>query len=111
MIEIILKQYLEKKLKKTVLLEHENDEPTQFFLIQKTSGGFDNQISSATFAMQSYADSKYNAALMNVELKKAMLQVIELNEIASVKLNSDYDFTDTESKKYRYQAVFDINYY
>ena len=26
-------------------------------------------------------------------------------------LNSDYNFTDTETKEYRYQAVFDINYY
>ena len=25
-------------------------------------------------------------------------------------LNGDYNFTDTETKRYRYQAVFDLTY-
>mgnify|MGYP003563868377 CR=1 FL=1 len=25
--------------------------------------------------------------------------------------NSDYNFTDTDTKQYRYQAVYDINYF
>ena len=37
--------------------------------------------------------------------------MINLDEIASVKLNSDYNFTDEETKQYRYQAVFDIKHY
>ena len=32
-------------------------------------------------------------------------------EVASCRLNSDYNFTDTTKKQYRYQAVFDIVYY
>lgn len=32
-------------------------------------------------------------------------------KIGSVRLNSDYNFTDIEMKRYRYQAVFDIYYY
>jgi len=34
-----------------------------------------------------------------------------LNEIGKVKLNSDYNFTDTVTKQYRYQAVYDISHY
>ena len=37
--------------------------------------------------------------------------MITLNSISKIKLNSDYNFTDTETKEYRYQAVFDINHY
>lgn len=40
-----------------------------------------------------------------------MEKALNLDEIASVKLDNDYNFTDTETKEYRYQAVFDITYY
>ena len=40
-----------------------------------------------------------------------MYDLIELDEITSLHLNSDYDYTDTTIKKYRYQAVFDIGYF
>ena len=33
-----------------------------------------------------------------------------LTNISSVKLNTDYDFTDEETKEYRYQAVYDLVY-
>lgn len=53
----------------------------------------------------------YKAAELNEEVKKVVAEMIELDSIARVQLNSDYNFTDTETKRYRYQAVFDINYY
>ena len=37
--------------------------------------------------------------------------ITEKPEIAACRLNSDYNFTDTAKKKYRYQAVFDLVYY
>ena len=53
----------------------------------------------------------FGASSLNEEVKKAVDSLIELNEIASVKLNTDYNFTDTTTKKYRYQAVYDIKHY
>ncbi|SDQ04437.1 hypothetical protein SAMN04487752_0319, partial [Carnobacterium viridans] len=50
-------------------------------------------------------------ALLNEELKEVVENLILLNEISGVRLNSDYNFTDTTTKEYRYQAVFDINHY
>lgn len=110
MIEITIKKYLEEKTKKTVLLEHKENEPAQFFLIQKLGGGFRDGISNASFAIQSYANSKYECAVMNEDLKKAMLSAIELKDVSSVRLDSDYDYTDVQEKKHRYQAVYDIYY-
>ena len=55
--------------------------------------------------------SMYEAAKLNEQLKEVVERLIELNEISNVSLNSDYNFTDTETKEYRYQAVFDINHY
>ena len=48
---------------------------------------------------------------INEEVKAAMDEIIVLPEISRSKLNSDYNFTDTEKKRYRYQAVYDITHY
>ena len=37
--------------------------------------------------------------------------LVTLNEIVSVELNSDYNYTDTTTKEYRYQGVYNITHY
>ena len=37
--------------------------------------------------------------------------MVALDEVSKVSLNSDYNFTDAATKRYRYQAVFDIIHY
>ena len=53
----------------------------------------------------------YEAAALNELVKTAADSLVTLDEIASAKLNSDYNFTDTTTKRYRYQAVYDIKHY
>ena len=50
---------------------------------------------------------------LNREGVKELLQSqdMQLNDVIKVSLNSDYNFTDITTKRYRYQAVFDISYY
>lgn len=112
MIEKVLLDYLSDNLSAPVYMEIPKNSPSKYFVIEKTSGAQVNHINNSTFAIKSYADSLYNAACMNEELKGIMLDhLIELPEIASVTLNSNYNFTDTQTKTYRYQAVFDIVHY
>lgn len=111
MIEIIIKQYLDSHLSVPSFLEYPNDKPQRFVIFEKTSSGKSNHLPSSTFAFQSYAESMYESALLNEEVKEVVENMIELDEIRSIKLNSDYNFTDTTTKEYRYQAVFDIKYY
>ena len=85
--------------------------PESYVIFEKTSSGKNNYLPSSTFAFQSYAPSMYEAAKLNDELKQVIENMIELDEISGIHLNSDYNFTDTETKQYRYQAVFDINHY
>ena len=80
-------------------------------LFEKTGSGRNNRLNSSTFAFQSYAESMYQAALLNEEVKSAVDDLITLDEIGRVSLNSDYNFTDTTTKEYRYQAVYDITHY
>lgn len=110
MIELIIKNHLEKTLKVPVYLEKEDNMPDSYVIFEKTSGGQKNQINFTSFAFQSYAKSMYEAAKLNEELKAAVFKLQWSKEVGGVRLNSDYNFTDTTSKKYRYQAVFDITY-
>lgn len=111
MIEIIILDYLNANLSVPAVMEREKNAPDRFVVLEKTSGGERNHVSSATFAFQSYSKtSMFEAAELNEELKHVVKNMIELDGIASVKLNSDYNFTDTSTKEYRYQAVFDFKY-
>lgn len=111
MIESIIKQYLDSHLSVPSFLEQSGEMPDSYVLFEKTGSSKRNYLSSSTFAFQSYAKSMYDAAKLNEELKEVVENMIELNEISNVQLNSDYNFTDTTTKEYRYQAVFDINHY
>ena len=63
------------------------------------------------FLVQSYAESKLEAVLLNKQAKAAMDSLIELNRISACNLSGDYPFPDTKRKLHRYQAVYDITYY
>lgn len=110
MIEEVVLKYLNETLDVRVSLEKDKTIDS-FVFIERTAGGRDNFINRATFAIQSYGKTKYEAAKLNEQVKKAMDQIIILDKISKSKLNNDYEFTDTTKKQYRYQAVYDLVYY
>lgn len=96
----------------TAYMEIPANPPKRFIIIEKTGGSESNHIKRSTFAIQSYAESLYQAAALNESIKACMLDdLITVDEVASVRLNSNYNYTDSETKRYRYQAVFDITHY
>lgn len=112
MIEKILLDYLGGRLPDVpVRMEVPEDRPAFFVVIEKTGSSRINHIDSATVAVQSYAATMYDAAALNERVKAAMLDSITLDSISRAALNSDYNYTDTASKHYRYQAVFDVTFY
>ena len=111
MIEITIKNHLDSALTASVYMEKPETAPSEYVLLEKTGSDKNNRLNSSTFAFQSYSTSMYKAALLNELVKSAVESLIALNEIASVKLNSDYNYTDTTTKQYRYQAVYDIKHY
>lgn len=111
MIEEIVLSYLKEKLDVPCGLEEPKEGTEAFVVIERTGGGSKEHVSSAVFAVQSYGKTLYEAAELNEKVKQAMLGIAELDRICKIKLNSDYNFTDTETKRYRYQAVFDLVYY
>ncbi|RGG57694.1 hypothetical protein DW762_02305 [Ruminococcus sp. AM29-19LB] len=108
MIEQIVRDYLEEQLGIPVRMEEEAGLPEEYIVVEKTGSGQTNHIKRATLAVQSYSSSLYQAASLNERVKEAMEKIIEMDDISKCELNSDYNYTDTARKKYRYQAVFDI---
>ena len=110
MIEKIVFDYLSQMLDVPVRTEKLGNVPEEYVLIEKTGSSVENHINSSTIAIQSYSDTFYNAALLNDQVKQAMDHMAESTNIYKSSLNSDYNFTDTNTKQYRYQAVYDIYY-
>lgn len=114
MIELVILEYLKDKLDCPVSMEEMDID--EYVLIKKTGSGFNNLISSTSVTIQSYSDSLYNACLLNEKVKTIMLGldgrgITELDEVSKCGLNSDYVYTDTTTKHYRYQAVYElVNY-
>lgn len=111
MIELIVLNHLNSKLSEPVSLEKPSAQTGSYVVFEKTSSSKGNHLPSATIAFQSYAETLYQAVVLNEEVKEAVESLIELDEIRGLTLNSDYNFTDISTKEYRYQAVYDIRYY
>ncbi|MDO4681089.1 MAG: hypothetical protein Q4A55_07585 [Aerococcus sp.] len=111
MIEEVIRNKLVSEMGDIVFLEHPEITRPQFVVMERIGGAEHNHLSSCMMAFQSYGYTLYYAAQLNEYLKYCVRRLVELPEIAAVKLNSDYNFTNEETKEYRYQAVFEINYY
>lgn len=110
MIEKVVLDYLSSKLDCDVYMEIPQNPPKTFVRVEKTGSSKSNYICSATFAIQSYADTLLNACELNEKVKDAMDIMDDTEDIFSARLNSDYNYTDTSTKKYRYQCVYDLKY-
>lgn len=111
MIEQTIRDHLIAVLAVPVVLEIPARLPETFVVLEKTGSGITNCIQRSTLAVQSYAPSLNQAAELNERVKAAMAQAAALPELCAVRLNSDYNFTDTTIKRYRYQAIFDLTHY
>lgn len=115
MIETVLFDFLTEKMSVPVFFEVPKNPPSAMIILEKTGSTLNNHVSTSTFAVQSYGASLLEAAELNDLVKKTILDgvdgIITLDEVTKVELNSDYNFTDTTSKRYRYQAVIVIYHY
>lgn len=112
-IEQALYEFLKEKTDIPVFCEIPADDvPEEFFLIEKTGSSMSNHINMSQITIQTYADRMFRASVLNDFMKHMLIyEAIKLNEMISISLNADYNYTDTQEKKYRYQAVFDIKHY
>lgn len=111
MIESIVRNYLLTALTVPVYIDVPANPPSKYVTIERTGGGEVEHIRNAMIAIQSYGGSRLEAATLHEEVSALMKSMNTLDVISACDLNAEYDFTDTSTKRYRYQAVFDIIYY
>lgn len=112
MIEQIVFEYLKRTLTDVrITTEIRQGMPDSFVFIEKTGSSMRDLLKVSRLAIQSYGKSLYDAALLNERVKTAIFGMVSEAEISNVELNSDYNYTDTQTKTPRYQAVFEITHY
>lgn len=111
MIEKTILDYLGEHLSVPVYMEEPIDKPASYVLIERTGSSESDLIESTTLALQSYGASLYDAAALNMAVKARIKQAVELPSVSAVYINSDYNFTDTETKRYRYQCVAVVTHF
>lgn len=119
MIEKTIYDYLSTQIGVPVFLElpevpsEEYPEmPDEFIVFEKVGGSITDKIPFASIAVQSYSlTSLFNASLLNETAKETMLGLpAAVSDVSECSLTADTNFTDTSTKRYRYQSVFNIYY-
>lgn len=109
MIETTVKTYLDTALEGIPIhLETPNDTSGKFIVFQVIERGKENLINEATLEFRSYADSKYDAAVLDESLRGAM-EDLNQSDITT-KLGGGNDDTDETLKKYRYRCYYNLYY-
>ena len=105
-----LLDYLNNTLNVPAYME-QPEELTDYVLLDQTGTSRTNHIITTTIAVQSYGPSLYEAMLLNESVKEAMEGFLTLGNVTRVELETDYNFTNTTTKQYRWQAVYNITHY
>lgn len=111
MIEATVRNHLKTALQEPVYIDVPADPPASYVSIERTGGREEEHIRNAMIAIQSFGGSRYNAAALHEAVIERMQTLNTLSSVSACNLSAEYDFTDRETKRYRYQAVFDIIYY
>lgn len=91
-----------------VSMEVPSPMPGTFVVLEKTGTSRTDQITTSTFAVQSWAPTMLDATQLNEQAKAAMDALPARQGIGSARLENDYNFTDTATHRYRYQAVYRV---
>lgn len=118
MIEQIVLEYLTEHIDVPVFMElpevpseDYSTMPERFLVLEKVGGGLNDHINSGSIAVQSYSlNSLYEAAELDEEIRNVMFGILARNDISEVRLASNYNHTDTRTKRYRYQSVFEFHF-
>ena len=111
MIETTVLDYLRDRLGVPVTMEVPEGASGTFVVLERTGAERHDHIRRKSLAVQSDAPTLLQAAQLDDAVIEAMLALPTLDQVGACKLERDYNFTDTETKKYRYQAVFAVTYY
>ena len=109
-LEIII-DYLADKLTIPVAAELYADAPEEIVVVNRAGSERQNRLDTIQLIATSYACSMADAARLNESVKSALDDLTDLDEVSGSYLVTDYQAPDTSTRKYRYQAVYNVNHY
>lgn len=110
--ETVIKYLKEQFPYESVTAEVPEGMPDRFITVEKTGSQQVNVgLCRSTLAIQSWERTKYGAAELSKSVCEAMWEIPDYEDTVTRSQGSDYDFTDTTTKRYRYQAVFTLTHY
>ena len=87
-------------------------EPDQrFVVVRKRGGERTDHIYTSLIQFDVYAERLSEASALCKALVEAVDDLTCLDEICNCEYGGDYNATDTASKRYRYQAMYNITHY
>lgn len=111
MIEATIRDYLTPLVNVPVYIDVPAEPPASYVSIERTGGGETEHIRNAMIAIQCYGETRAKAAALHEDVLVSMKALNTLVGVSKCGLNAEYDFTDTSTKRYRYQSVYNIIYY
>ena len=111
MIEVALRDYLSDNMDVPVLMEHPKTSRKKFILLQLADAGQINHIDAATFFINVYADSLYDAAELKEKVKDLLLNATSLSGVTKSSLGQEQAATDSANHLYQYNLTFNFYYY
>ena len=111
MIEETIIAYLNANLSVPVGGEISDKHPLRYVVVQKKGGERENHIYTSLFQFDAYAESLAAAAALCKDVMAVVDEMTDLGEVCSCEYGGDFNATDTASKRYCYQAMYNITHY
>lgn len=109
MIEFLMIKFLDAVLDVPTFAERPEKPPKSYVIAEKTSSG-GNFVTESTFTFYCYAETLARACKLSNQVKK-ILENTPPEWILKAEFQSDFNATETSTKKYRYICIFDIYHY
>lgn len=110
LIEQTILEYLQEALEtEDVYLEIPKERPEQFVVFRVIDRGLVNQINEVTVEFYSYAETKYQAAVLDDLVRNAMLNINSVESV-SCRFGGGNDDPDMNYKIPRYRCYFNLFY-
>lgn len=110
--EKILYDFLNNELDVPVYLEIPTSPGDTFVTIELTGRTENGKVETGVFAIQTHAKRRLQASTLADTVNNAMKDLLFIDSVSQVEKNSGfYNFTNLDTKEYRYQAVYEITFF
>lgn len=79
--------------------------PERFVTVERTGGQVSGLVDYPTFAVQCWGESRAEAAALASRATQALQSLVSYPQVASISVDSLYNFPDPDSRQARYQLT------